>query len=36
MRDAITQRLSTMILISALQQAHKPHVRHAVSAPSIK
>jgi hypothetical protein len=36
MRDAITQRLSTMILISALQQPPKPHVRHAVSAPSIK
>jgi hypothetical protein len=36
MRDAIAQRLSTMILINALQQAPKPHVRHAVSGPSIK
>ena len=36
MRDATAQRLSTMILISAVQQPSRQHVRHAVSAPSIK
>ena len=36
MRDATDQRSSTMILISALQQASEPHVSHAVSGPSIK
>lgn len=36
MRNATAQPLSTMILISAWQQASEPHVSHAVSAPSIK
>ena len=36
MRDATAQRLSTMILISAVQQPSEPHVSHAVSGPSIK
>ena len=36
MRDATAQRLSTMILISAVRQPSEPHVSHAVSGPSIK
>jgi len=36
MRDAIAQRSSTMIPISALRQAPEPHVRHAMSGPFIK
>ena len=36
MRDAIAQRASTMILISAVRQPSEPHVSHAVSGPSIK
>ncbi len=36
MRDATAQRLSTMILISALQQPSEPHVSHAESGASIK
>jgi hypothetical protein len=36
MRDATAQRANTMIPISALQQASGPHVRHAMSGPSIK
>jgi hypothetical protein len=33
MRDATAQRLNTMILISAVQQPSRQHVRHAVSGP---
>ena len=36
MRDATAQRLSTMILISAVRQPSEPHVSHAVSGPFIK
>jgi hypothetical protein len=36
MRDTTAQRLSTMILISGVQQPSEPHVSHAVSGPSIK
>lgn len=36
MRDATAQRLSSMILIYALQQPSESHVRHAMSGPSIK
>jgi hypothetical protein len=36
MRDTTDQRLSTMIPIGAMQQPSRPHVRHAVSGPSIK
>ena len=36
MRDTTDQRLSTMILIGAMQQPSRSHVRHAVSGPSIK
>src|SRR4051812_28285752 len=36
MRDAIDQRSSTMILISAVRQPSEPHVSHAVSGPFIK
>ena len=36
MRDTTAQRLSTMILISAVRQPSEPHVSHAVSGPSIK
>ena len=36
MRDATAQRSSTMIPIGAVRQPSEPHVRHAVSGPSIK
>ena len=36
MRDATAQRLSTMILISAVQQPSEPHVSHAMSGPFIR
>jgi hypothetical protein len=36
MRDTTAQRLSSMILISAVRQPSEPHVSHAVSGPSIK
>jgi hypothetical protein len=36
MRDTTAQRLSTMILISAVRQPSGPHVSHAVSGASIK
>jgi hypothetical protein len=36
MRDTTAQRLSTMILISAVRQPSEPHVSHAVSGPCIK
>ncbi len=36
MRDAIAQRASTMILISAVRQPSEPHVRHAESGPFMK
>ena len=36
MRDATAQRLSTMILISAVRQPSEPHVSHAMSGAFIK
>ena len=36
MRDANAQRRNTMILVSALQQAPEPHVRHAESGGSLR